>query len=89
MRILLIEDEPLLGEAVAAHLHKLHAVDWMQSLEAASEAMRTVEYDLVLLDLNLPDGHGLDLQPRFESPDSPSPSSSLRRAIRCGTAFRV
>jgi two-component system, OmpR family, response regulator len=61
MRILLIEDEPLLGEAVAAHLHKLHAVDWMQSLESASEAMRTVDYDLVLLDLNLPDGHGLDL----------------------------
>ncbi|WP_439543194.1 response regulator transcription factor [Hyphomicrobium sp.] len=61
MRILLIEDEPLLGEAVAAHLHKLHAVDWMQSLDAASEAMRTVDYDLVLLDLNLPDGHGLDL----------------------------
>lgn len=61
MRILLIEDEPLLGGAVAAHLHKLHAVDWMQSLDAASEAMRTVDYDLVLLDLNLPDGHGLDL----------------------------
>lgn len=61
MRILLIEDEPLLGEAVAAHLHKLHSVDWMQSLDAASEAMRTVDYDVVLLDLNLPDGHGLDL----------------------------
>ena len=60
MRILLIEDEALLGGAVAAHLHKLHAVDWMQSLDAASEAMRTVDYDLVLLDLNLPDGHGLD-----------------------------
>jgi DNA-binding response OmpR family regulator len=61
MRILLVEDEPLLGEAVAAHLHKLHAVDWMQSLDAASEAMRAVDYDLMLLDLNLPDGHGLDL----------------------------
>ena len=61
MRILLVEDEPLLGEAVAAHLRKLHAVDWLQSLEAASGAMQAVAYDLLLLDLNLPDGHGLDL----------------------------
>ena len=38
MRILLIEDEPLLGEAVAAHLHKLHAVDWMQSRKRTWEA---------------------------------------------------
>lgn len=61
MRILLIEDEPLLGEAVAAHLRKLHAVDWLQSLEEASGAMQTIAYDLLLLDLNLPDGRGLDL----------------------------
>lgn len=61
MRILLIEDEPLLGEAIATHLKKLHAVDWLQSLDAASGAMKTVAYDLILLDLNLPDGHGLAL----------------------------
>jgi DNA-binding response OmpR family regulator len=61
MRILLIEDEPLLGEAVATHLKKAHAVDWLQSLEDGSEAMHTVAYDLLLLDLNLPDGHGMDL----------------------------
>lgn len=61
MRILLIEDEPLLGEAVATHLKKTHAVDWLQSLEDGTEAMHTVAYDLVLLDLNLPDGHGIDL----------------------------
>lgn len=61
MRILLIEDEPLLGEAVAAHLGTRHAVDWMQSLEEASGAVRAIAYDLLLLDLNLPDGRGLDL----------------------------
>ncbi|MCC7250481.1 response regulator transcription factor [Hyphomicrobium sp.] len=61
MRILLVEDELLLGEAVATHLGKLHAVDWMQSLEEASGAMQAVAYDLLLLDLNLPDGRGLDL----------------------------
>ena len=61
MRILLVEDEPLLGEAVAIHLKRLHAIDWLQSLEEASGAMAAVAYDLLLLDLNLPDGRGLDL----------------------------
>lgn len=61
MRILLIEDEPLLGEAVVTHLKKLHAVDWLQSLGEAAGAMQAVAYDLLLLDLNLPDGRGLDL----------------------------
>ncbi|WBT37960.1 response regulator transcription factor [Hyphomicrobium sp. DMF-1] len=61
MRILLIEDEPLLGEAVATHLKKIHAVDWLQSLDAGCSAMRAVNYDLLLLDLNLPDGYGIDL----------------------------
>jgi two-component system OmpR family response regulator len=61
LRILLIEDEPLLGEAVATHLRKAHAVDWLQSLVEGSEALRSVDYDLLLLDLNLPDGLGLDL----------------------------
>lgn len=61
MRILLIEDEPLLGEAVATHLRKTHAVDWMQTLDDGAQAIETVSYDLMLLDLNLPDGHGLSL----------------------------
>ncbi len=73
MRILLIEDEPLLGEAVATHLKKIHAVDWLQSLDAASEAMQTVAYDLLLLDLNLPDGHGLSLLRSVRQSGEPVP----------------
>jgi two-component system OmpR family response regulator len=61
MRILLIEDEPLLGEAVATHLKRMHAVDWVHTLEAANDAIESGPYDLLLLDLNLPDGHGIDL----------------------------
>ncbi|HEX2839660.1 response regulator transcription factor [Hyphomicrobium sp.] len=61
MRILLIEDEALLGEAVATHLRKWHAVDWMQRLDDGAEAIENVAYDLMLLDLNLPDGRGIDL----------------------------
>jgi two-component system OmpR family response regulator len=62
MRILLIEDEPVLGEAVATHLKRSnHAVDWVQRLDDAEAALRAVDYGLVLLDLHLPDGRGLDL----------------------------
>lgn len=71
MRILLIEDEPLLGEAVATHLKRAHAVDWLQSLDDGAEAMRTVAYDLLLLDLNLPDGHGIDLLRRVRKSGRP------------------
>jgi two-component system OmpR family response regulator len=62
MRILLIEDEPVLGEAVLTHLKRSnHAVDWVQRLDDAEAALRAVDYGLVLLDLHLPDGRGLDL----------------------------
>jgi two-component system, OmpR family, response regulator len=61
VRILLVEDEALLGEAVATHLRKWHAVDWVQRIDDGTEAVENVAYDLMLLDLNLPDGKGLDL----------------------------
>jgi two-component system, OmpR family, response regulator len=62
LRILLIEDDAVLGEAVRDYVAGLgHAVDWMQTLEDGRTAARTVGYDLILLDLRLPDGRGLTL----------------------------
>jgi two-component system OmpR family response regulator len=66
MRVLLIEDEPGLGQAVRDHIAAAgHAVDWMPNLSDAEVALATVDYGLVLLDLQLPDGHGLDLLRRL------------------------
>lgn len=73
MRILLVEDEPLLGEAVATHLKKFNGVDWVQSIETATDALKVVDYDLLLLDLNLPDGHGLDMLRTLRSSGSSLP----------------
>jgi len=65
VRILLVEDEPLLADAVYVHLTRAgHAVDCVGRLDDADAALDTTEYGLILLDLHLPDGRGLDLLKR-------------------------
>lgn len=61
MRILLVEDTFGLGEAVRDQIaSEGHAIDWVQRLSQAEAAVLVITYDLLLLDLMLPDGHGLD-----------------------------
>ncbi|SDI41432.1 response regulator [Pseudomonas abietaniphila] len=61
MRVLLVEDAAGLGEAVREQIaDDGHAVDWVQRLTHARSSMGTTPYDLILLDLMLPDGSGLD-----------------------------
>jgi len=60
MRILLIEDDTVLGAAVRDQIAADgHSVDWMPRLDQARDAMAGAAFDLVLLDLMLPDGLGL------------------------------
>lgn len=61
MRILLVEDEYLLGDAVRERIMRDgHAVDWVKRIDDAGGAIAAVDYGIVLLDLHLPDGRGLD-----------------------------
>lgn len=61
MRVLLIEDTVGLGEAVRDQIgDDGHAVDWAQTLGVAKSSLQTTEYNLILLDLMLPDGNGID-----------------------------
>ncbi|MCB1394469.1 MAG: response regulator transcription factor [Rhodobacter sp.] len=60
MRILLIEDDTVLGAALRDQLAAdSHSVDWVTRLDAAGDAMATAAHDLLLLDLMLPDGRGI------------------------------
>jgi len=62
MRILVVEDEPLLADAVAQGLrHDAHAVDVVYDGEAALERVEVNEYDVVVLDRDLPRVHGDDV----------------------------
>lgn len=60
MRILLIEDDRVLGAGVRDQIAADgHSVDWMMRLDLARAALDVAGYDLILLDLMLPDGLGL------------------------------
>lgn len=62
MRILLVEDDKIVGEALVAALkHEQHAVDWAKDGITADKMLVSTEYQAVLLDLTLPGRDGLDL----------------------------
>ncbi len=62
MRLLLVEDDAMIGEAVLQVLRAEHsAVDWVRDGAMADAALKSEQYDLVLLDLGLPKRDGLDV----------------------------
>ena len=64
MRILLVEDDPMIGKTLQQALQQDgYAVDWVTDGEAARTALAAAQdaYVLVLLDLGLPRKSGLDL----------------------------
>lgn len=78
MRLLLVEDDPMLGAALKAGLQQDgHVVDWVQSADQADTAWiaagRAAAYDAIVLDLGLPDGSGIDLLKRARRRRSATP----------------
>jgi len=73
MRVLLVEDDPVLASAVSEHLTRGgYAVDVAPTL-AVARACVHAPYAAVVLDLGLPDGSGLSLLPLFaRQPEPPA-----------------
>ena len=66
MRILLVEDDPLLGDGLTAGLRQAgFAVDWVKDGVAADHALKSESFDLVVLDLGLPRLSGMEVLRRL------------------------
>ena len=74
MRILLIEDDPGLGGAVRDQIAaEGHVPDLAPTLAYARDLLATMPYDLILLDLGLPDGRGIDFLRSLRAKGSVTP----------------
>jgi len=74
MRVLVIEDDALLGDAIQAGLKQAgYAVDWMKDGVSAEQALTTEPYAAVVLDLGLPRLSGLEVLRRLRSRSTPIP----------------
>lgn len=66
MRVLLVEDDAMIGEAVSVALKDAaYAVDWVRDGASASSALEHGEHQAVLLDLGLPRRDGLEVLRRL------------------------
>lgn len=84
MRILLIEDDSLIGDGLKVGLTKLgFSVDWFMSGEAGFQALSAAPWDAVVLDLSLPERDGLEIlrQWREQGADVPVLILTARDAL--------
>ncbi|ADU66904.1 sigma-54 dependent transcriptional regulator [Desulfurispirillum indicum] len=70
--ILIVEDDLTIGEHLVGHYGSLYSVVWCSDIASAIETVSSHTFDLVLLDMHLPDGEGTQvLQILPDAPGSP------------------
>jgi two-component system OmpR family response regulator len=74
MRVLLVEDDAMIGEAIQDALKDAsYAADWVKNGQTALTILGSHHYDLVLLDLGLPGKDGLEVLTSIRARDNPVP----------------
>ena len=74
MRVLVVEDTEDVAEAILAHFQRQgHVSDHASNREDAAHLAALEPYDLILLDINLPDGSGIDLLKELRAEKNPVP----------------
>jgi two-component system response regulator QseB len=74
MRLLLVEDDPMIGRNIQAGLkHDGYTIDWVQDGLAAEAALANDVYELLLLDLGLPRKSGLNVLKTLRQEKNPIP----------------
>ncbi len=65
-KLLIVEDESLFARAVMRRLQKAdYECEHVETLQDARAILKQFQPDIVLLDMRLPDGNGLDMLPEF------------------------
>jgi two-component system OmpR family response regulator/two-component system response regulator QseB len=86
--LLLVEDDPMIGESIGDGLRSdSYAVDWVRDGAAVELATAGVAYDLLLLDLGLPGKQGMDVLRSLRARGSDTPVLII--SARDGTPDRV
>ena len=68
MRVLLVEDDKMLGAGVQTPLKKEgYAVDWVEDGNSALKFVEPSDYGLLILDLGLPDMDGIEILSKVRS----------------------
>ena len=74
MRILAVEDDEVLGEAICQRFTKMgQGIDLVTSGDVANSLLKRHEYDLILLDLNLPNLNGEQILKKLRARSSNTP----------------
>lgn len=74
MRILLIEDDPMIGQGLSRALHEQAIqVEWVRDAERGEAAWRRGDHSAVLLDIGLPGRSGVDLLRSMQATDIETP----------------
>lgn len=84
LRVLVVDDEPLIGRAVARSLGKRNAVRWVASGREALELLEAERFDVVFLDVMMPDLTGIDV---YQQLSARAPEVLPRIVFVTGGAF--
>lgn len=88
MRVLLVEDDAMIGESIEDGLRgECYTVDWLRNGSEVALAMQQQNYDLLLLDLNLPGTNGMDILRSMRAAGADLPVLII--SAREGTMSRV
>lgn len=88
MRLLLVEDDPLLGDGLAVGLRQRgYVVDWVRDGVAADLALQNDDYAVLVLDLGLPRLSGMDVLKRLRQRGQQIPALLL--TARDATADKI
>ncbi|MEM1244440.1 MAG: response regulator transcription factor [Pseudomonadota bacterium] len=74
MRLLLVEDDQMLGDGVKKGLlQNGYTVDWVKDGNKAAKTLKLEEYDIIVLDIGLPEKSGLDVLREFRRAGKKTP----------------